>query len=59
MSVSYNKTFGSNPIGPTPGLETLFILPFAPLLAIIDASMTWIRWYKEAEEVRRKNNNTF
>ena len=59
MSVSYNKQFGNNPIGPTPGLETIFILPFAPLLAIIDVSMTWIRWYKEAEEVRRKNSNTF
>ena len=49
MSVSYNKKYGNDPIGPTPGLETLFILIFAPLLAAIDASMTWIRWYKHAE----------
>jgi len=59
MSASYNKKFGNDPIGPTPGLETLFILPFAPLLAIIDASMTWIRWYKEAEEAKRRNTNIF
>ena len=54
-----NKKFGNNPIGPTPGLETLFILPFAPLLAVIDASMTWIKWYKEAEEAKRRNTNVF
>ena len=47
MSVSYNKKYGSNPIGPTPGLETLFIIPFAPILATVDITLTWIRVFKE------------
>ncbi len=59
MSVSYKHHFGNSPIGPTPGLETLFILPFAPLLAAVDASLTWIRWYKEAEEAKRRGNKIF
>ena len=59
MISGYNKKYGNSPIGPTPGLETLFILPFAPLLAVLDASLTWLRWYREAEEARRKNNNIF
>jgi hypothetical protein len=59
MSVSYKHHFGNSPIGPTPGLETLFIIPFAPVLAIIDASLTWIRLVKEAEEAKRRSNRIF
>ena len=59
MSVSYKHHFGNSPIGPTPGLETLFIIPFAPVLAIIDASLTWIRLVKEAEEAKRRSNKIF
>ena len=47
MSASYNKKYGSNTIGPTPGLETLFIIPFAPILATVDITLTWIRIFKE------------
>jgi hypothetical protein len=57
MSVSYKHHFGNNPIGPTPGLETLFILPFAPVLAVVDASLTWIRLVKEAEEAKRRQQS--
>jgi hypothetical protein len=59
MSVSYKHHFGNSPIGPTPGLETLFIIPFAPVLAIVDASLTWIRLVKEAEEAKRRSNKIF
>ena len=60
MSKGYKRTFGEgNPIGPTPGLETLFIIPFAPVLAVLDISLTWIRWSREAEESRIKNNRIF
>jgi hypothetical protein len=49
MSKSYKKAFGeNNPIGPTPGLETIFILCFAPVLAVVDITLTWIRKVKEA-----------
>lgn len=60
MSKGYKKSFGEgNPIGPTPGLETLFILPFAPVLAVLDISLSWLRWSREAEESRIKNNKIF
>lgn len=60
MSKGYKRTFGEgNPIGPTPGLETLFIIPFAPVLAVLDISLTWIRWSREAEESKIKNNRIF
>jgi hypothetical protein len=59
MSVSYKRTFENSPIGPTPGLETLFILPFAPILAAVDASLTWIRLVKDAEEAKRRNSKIF
>ncbi len=59
MSASYKHQYGNSPIGPTPGLETLFILPFAPLLAAVDASLTWIRLVKEAEEAKRRNTKIF
>jgi len=59
MSRGYNKTYGNNPIGPTPGLETLFIIPFAPVLAAVDISITWIRVMKEAEEAKIRNQKVF
>jgi hypothetical protein len=59
MSVSYKHHFGNSPIGPTPGLETLFIIPFAPVLAVVDASLTWIRLVKEAEEAKRRSSKIF
>lgn len=60
MSKGYNKSYGKgNPIGPTPGLETLFIIPFAPVLAAVDVSLTWIRLVKESEEAKRRNERVF
>jgi hypothetical protein len=53
---SYNKAFGNSQIGPTPGLDTLVVIVFAPVLAIVDVSLTWIRLAKEAEESRINKN---
>lgn len=51
MTKGYKKSFGANnPIGPTPGLETLFILCFAPVLAAVDITLTWVRKIKEYKE---------
>jgi hypothetical protein len=48
MAKGYKKVYGSgNPIGPTPGLETIFILCFAPVLAVVDITLTWVRVFKE------------
>jgi len=32
------------------------VLFLAPVLAVVDVTLTWIRIYKEAEEARRRNN---
>lgn len=51
MTEGYTKSFGkNNPIGPTPGLETLFILCFAPVLAAVDITLTWVKKIKEYKE---------
>jgi len=39
-----------------PGLDAIMVLFLAPVLTIVDVSLTWIRLYKEAEEVRRNKN---
>lgn len=57
MTRSYMKTHGNNVIGSSPGLETLAILVMAPVMMVVDVSMTWIRIYKEAEQARRNNSS--
>jgi len=59
MYKRYVKYHGTDVIGATPGLETLAIIALAPVLMIVDVSMTWIRLYREAEEVRRDNQKIF
>ena len=44
---------------PDAGLHALMIFATAWLLAPIDFSLTWIRWYKEAEQNRIKKNNIY
>ena len=39
----------------TPGLDGIMVLFLAPVLAVVDVTLTWIRLYKEAEEARRRN----
>lgn len=41
-------------LGINPGLDTLAILFLAPFLMLVDATLTWIKLYGEAEEARRK-----
>ena len=36
----------------SPELDSIMVLIMAWVLAPIDVSLTWIRWYKEAEEAR-------
>jgi hypothetical protein len=37
-------------------LDTIMVMVMAWVLAPIDISLTWIRWYKEAEEARRRQD---
>jgi len=39
-----------------PGLDAVMVLLLAPFLALVDVTLTWIRLYKEAEEVRRNQS---
>ena len=39
-------------IGTSPELDSVMVLVMAWVLAPIDVSLTWIRWYKEAEQAR-------
>lgn len=48
-----------DPVYASPGLETLAILALAPVLMVVDVSMTWIRLYKEADEVKRSREKVF
>jgi hypothetical protein len=57
MTRSNVKRFGNDPVGATPGLETLAILAMAPVMMIVDVTLTWIRLYSEAETARRKNSS--
>jgi len=36
----------------SPELDAIMVLIMAWVLAPIDVSLTWIRWYKEAEQAR-------
>jgi hypothetical protein len=40
-------------MGNSPELDSIMVLVMAWVLAPVDVSLTWIRMYKEAEEVRR------
>jgi len=40
----------------SPELDAIMVLVMAWVLAPVDASLTWIRMVKEAEEARRRQN---
>ena len=44
-------------IGTSPELDSVMVLVMAWVLAPIDVSLTWIRWYKEAEQARIDQTN--
>ena len=48
----FNQRYDSGPTGNSPELDTIMVIVMAWILAPIDISLTWIRWYKEAEQAR-------
>lgn len=58
MYRSYRKR-DVDPIYATPGLETLAIMVLAPVLMVVDVSMTWVRLYREADEVRQSREKIY
>jgi hypothetical protein len=49
-----SKRYDGSITAQSPELDTLMVIVMAWILAPIDVSLTWIRWYKEAEEARIK-----
>jgi hypothetical protein len=56
LFVKLNHRYDNGPTGNSPELDTIMVLMMAWVLAPIDVSLTWIRWYKDAEESRRRNS---
>lgn len=50
MGTSYSKTSLDGVIGPTPNMETIMILLFAPVYAVVDIFFTVRRKYIEHKE---------
>jgi trehalose utilization protein len=57
MVRSYVKRNGGDVVYATPGLETLAIIVMAPVLMVVDVTLTWIRLYSDAEKARRNNSS--
>jgi hypothetical protein len=56
LFVKLNHRYDNGPTGNSPELDTIMVVMMAWVLAPIDVSLTWIRWYKDAEEARRRNS---
>jgi len=56
---TYNKRYSCDPTGHSPELDTIMVMVMAWVLAPIDVSLTWIRWYREAEEAKRNQEKVF
>ena len=49
-----DKRYDGSLTASSPELDTIMVIVMAWILAPIDVSLTWIRWYKEAEQARRR-----
>ncbi len=54
LFTKYQNRYNEGMIGLSPGLDSIMVVMMAWVLAPIDVSLTWIRWYREAEESRRR-----
>jgi len=55
----WNRDAMPGGLGINPGLDSISVLMLAPILMVVDVTLTWIRLYKEAEEARRKKDKIF
>ena len=55
----YRQLQNPGMIGVSPGLDMIMVLMLAPVLTIVDVSLTWIKLYKKAEEVKRNRERVF
>jgi hypothetical protein len=54
-----NQRYTDDPSGSSPELDTIMVIMMAWVLAPVDVSLTWIRWYKDAEIVKRRQEKIF
>ncbi len=57
LVTKYQQRYNPGMIGLSPGLDAIMVLVMAWVLAPVDVCLTWIRWYSEAEEARRRNSD--
>lgn len=55
---SWSRNVRDGGLGVTPGLDTIALILMCWALAPVDIFLTWVRVYKEAEEMRRKHADT-
>lgn len=48
----YKHRYSAGMPGNSPELDSIMVLVMAWILAPVDVSLTWIRWYKEAEAAK-------
>jgi hypothetical protein len=53
-----NNRYSNDPTGGSPELDSIMVLIMAWILAPVDVSLTWIRWYKAAEEARIRQSKS-
>lgn len=51
---NYKNRYSDDPTGGSPELDSIMVVMMAWVLAPIDMALTWIKWYKKAEEARRR-----
>lgn len=49
-----DKRYGTDPANNSPELDTIMVVVMAWVLAPVDVTLTWIKWYKAAEEAKRR-----
>ena len=53
----YKQRYDGSVTSNSAELDTIMVMIMAWVLAPIDISLTWIRWVKEAEEARRRQDS--
>jgi hypothetical protein len=51
-----SQRYSDDPTGGSPELDTIMVMMMAWVLAPIDVSLTWIKWYRDAEIARRRQD---
>lgn len=57
LFITYKKESTAGALNITPALDAIMVLILGWIIAPIDFFLTWIKYYKEAEEARRRNSD--